>query len=145
MIGFLAPGASADQGANVVVAQHRTTGRPRGVTAADASAITCTLAIQNPHNSKHVSGTVNVVATWTCDAPVSSLSMAVALYFEGAPVRRATFRNAGQPSLQGNAAFPCAPGNWQGRAVGTVVFPPTYDPPSATLNVVSPVVPLGCP
>ncbi len=144
--GLSAAAAGPGQDTAVAVAHHRSTSADRipAITDAEGLTITCTLSIDYPHESHHFPDTVNVEARWSCDAPVASLSMAIGLYFEGAPVRRTTFSNVLQPSLDGNAAFPCVRGNWQGRAVGTVVFPPAFDPPSATVNVVSPILPITC-
>lgn len=95
--------------------------------------ITCTLNVQNPHNSSHVAGTVNVVATITCDAPVSALAINVGLYFNGALVASSgPVTNAGSAFIQGNAAVPCANGTYTGGATGAVIFPAGFSPPSGT-------------
>lgn len=113
-------------------------------TVAAQTTITCTLAIQNPHNSSHVPGTVNVVATWTCTAPVSSLSISVQLFLNGVQVASGANSNAGQAFLQGNAATTCVPGEYFGTASGTVVFPPGFVPPSGSGSVGSPTVLITC-
>lgn len=112
--------------------------------AAAQTVISCTLAIQNPHNSTHVIGTVNVVATWTCTEPVSSLAMTVSLFLDGVLVAQMSFSNAGQAFLQGNAAQTCVPGAYFGQATGTVVFPPGYDPPEGSGTVQSPTILITC-
>jgi hypothetical protein len=112
--------------------------------AAAQTTITCTLAIQNPHNSSHVPGTVNVVATWACTAPVSELSIDVQLFLDGVQVGQGSNANAGSAALQANAAATCVPGQYFGTAQGSVVFPPGFVPPSGSASVQSPTVLISC-
>lgn len=114
-------------------------------TTAITSTITCTAQIQYPHNSSHVPGTVNVVATVSCDAPVTSINMTVNLYYNAVQVASQSFSTAGSAFLQGNAAQdPCLPGAYQGTASGTIVFPPGYVPSPQSFDIASPVVPISC-
>jgi hypothetical protein len=53
-------------------------------TPAAAAAITCRIQVQNPHNSTHVPGTINVVATVNCTGQVSHIASFVTLYKNGA-------------------------------------------------------------
>jgi hypothetical protein len=107
--------------------------------------ITCTLAVQYPHNSTHVPENVNVVATIACTAPVSELGITVGLYFNGALVASGTNTNAGSPAIQGNAATPCVSGTYTGGAVGAVIFPPGYVPPEGSMGeVYSPSIAITC-
>lgn len=112
--------------------------------AAAQTTITCTLQIDNPHSSSHVPGTVNVVARWTCTAPVTSLEISVQLFLNGVEVASGANDNAGQAFLQANAATTCVPGEYSGTASGTVVFPPGFEPPSGGGSVASPTVLITC-
>lgn len=97
-----------------------------------ASTITCTAQVQNPHNSTHVGGTVNVVATIKCTGAVSSLALRVGLYLNGSLISSSTVSNAGKATIQGNAAKACKSGTYTGMASWATVFPPTYVPPTAS-------------
>ena len=107
--------------------------------------ITCTLnAGQYPHKSTHVPGTVNYVATASCDAPVVSVTVAATLQ---PPIPYAPIH--GQPgsgtiSAQSNAAKACTNGNYYGYATMTVVFPPGYTPNPQTTNGTSPTKDIVC-
>jgi hypothetical protein len=149
-LGLLAGLSNAASAAQVtqlsVPATHGTaaTQGPAREAVSQQSTITCTLSIADPHQSGHVPGMVNVVATWSCTSPVSSLSMTVTLYRNGSQVAQGSFANAGKASLKGNAAAPCVSGSYYGTAGGTVVFPPNYEPPSSTLFVQSATVSITC-
>jgi hypothetical protein len=107
--------------------------------------ITCTLQVQNPHNSSHVKGTVNVVATIGCTAPVSGLAIAVGLYRNGTLVSTGSNSNVGSASIQANAAIACTTATYTGAADGAVIFPPGYEPPEGEFPLVySPSIPISC-
>ena len=106
--------------------------------------ITCTLTIDNPHQSTHAPGKVNVVSKLTCTAPMSSVSMTVTLYRNNAPVGQNSCSNAGNPALRCNAAAPCVKGSYVGTSTGTAVAPPGFKPPSQTKTVISNTVPITC-
>jgi hypothetical protein len=146
LLAGLAGAASAAQDTQQSAAATQGTAATRGIArqAVAQQTISCTLSIGNPHKSTHVPGTVNVVATWTCTAPVSSLSMTVRLFRNGVRVAQRSFSNSGRSFLSGNAAASCVSGNYRGNATGTVVFPPGYEPPSSTLFVRSPLKSITC-
>lgn len=106
--------------------------------------ITCTLRVDNPHNSTHVPGAVNVVATALCSSAVSSINMLVGMALNGVEITRSSFGNSGSAFLQGNAAAPCVSGTYQGAAAATVTFPPGYVPSTSTMNANSARLPIGC-
>lgn len=139
-----APAAQVTQLSIAAAQGTATTQAPTHEAVSQQSTITCTLSIANPHQSGHVPGTVNVVATWSCTSAVSSLSMTVTLFRNGSQVAQGSFANAGKASLKGNAATPCVSGSYYGTAQGTVVFPPNYEPPSSTLFVQSATVSITC-
>jgi hypothetical protein len=70
--------------------------------------------------------------------------MTVRLYYGVVQVGSGNSSNAGQATLNGNAAANCANGQYLGTATGTVVFPPGYTPQSSTRSVQSPVVTVTC-
>ncbi len=113
-------------------------------TLAPGQRISCKVQIQNPHNSSHVRGTVNVVTTVKCSARVADIKLTVELFHQGRQVASRGFNRAGVASLQGNAAHACASGEYQGKAQVTVTFPPGYKPPVATGSVVSRSVNIHC-
>jgi hypothetical protein len=113
-------------------------------TVAPAATITCTLQVNYPHKSSHVRGSVNVTATITCTAPVSSLAMQVGLYRNGALVARNTVSNAGSAYLWGNAATPCVSATYVGAASGAIRFPPGFSPPTGSVYGQSPAIGITC-
>jgi hypothetical protein len=115
-----------------------------GASVSPNATITCKVQIQNPHNSSHVRGTVNVVTTVKCTARVADIKLNVQLYHNGRQVAARGFNRAGVSSLQGNAAHACASGSYQGRAQVTVAFPPGYKPPVERASVASRTVNIHC-
>ncbi len=120
--------------------------RPSSATISGArAAITCTPQVQYPHKSTHVPGTVNVVVTLTCTAPVSGINIRAALYRNGALVS-----DSGQKSFSGtsfashNAAEPCHNATYQGWMSYGVAFPPGYVPPTGASSGFGPVVNITC-
>lgn len=110
-----------------------------GLTAAASPLdITCYPNVQDAHESGHVPGTVNVVATVQClyadglPAPVTSLSLRVQLWYgtsySGEFDYEQDYYNGGQSYISGNSAASCIPGYWFGYIYLTVVFPPGYTP-----------------
>ncbi|WP_412074818.1 hypothetical protein ACLF6K_01385 [Streptomyces xanthophaeus] len=90
-------------------------------------------------------GTVNVVVTVSCTAPVPEITTRAALYKNGQLVKQSTLRT--QPNTrtaQNNAAVPCSPGNYRGWMYFKVVFPPGYNPPTASANGFGQEVALSC-
>lgn len=85
--------------------------------------IVCELQINNAHKSTHVPGTINITATWSCTAPVSSLAIAITLYRNDIYVSEGSNSNSGSSSLQANAYNGCDTGSYQGVAIGNVTFP----------------------
>ncbi|MEU7555099.1 hypothetical protein AB0B01_22620 [Streptomyces sp. NPDC044571] len=113
---------------------------------ADASAvIRCEGQVQRPHNSTHVPGTVNVVVTVSCTAPVPEITTRAALYKNGQLVNQSALRTQRNTrSGQNNAAVRCSPGNYRGWMYFKVVFPPGYRPPTGSGNGLGEEVALSC-
>ncbi|MFC0842788.1 hypothetical protein ACFH04_03410 [Streptomyces noboritoensis] len=113
---------------------------------ADASAvIRCEGQVQRPHNSTHVPGTVNVVVTVSCSAPVPEITTRAALYKNGQLVNQSALRiQHNTRTAQNNAAVQCSPGNYRGWMYFKVVFPPGYQPPTSSTNGLGQEVALSC-
>ncbi|MBT2385885.1 hypothetical protein [Streptomyces sp. ISL-11] len=113
---------------------------------ADASAvIRCEGQVQRPHNSTHVPGTVNVVVTVSCTAPVPQITTRAALYKNGQLVNQSTLRTqTNTRTAQNNAAVRCSPGNYRGWMYFKVVFPPGYQPPTSSANGLGQEVSITC-
>lgn len=91
--------------------------------------ITCTPNVQNPHNSTHVGGTVNVVVTLSCTGVVPYISIRAALYRNGALVKDSGAKAVyGSSFAQNNAAVTCSSATYQGWMSYYVEFPPGYSP-----------------
>jgi hypothetical protein len=132
--------------AGVTVA-HIGTGAVHATIVKPDTTITCTLAVQNPHNSTHVPGTVNVVSTIKCTSAVSYLDMNVGLYLEGVHVASGSNDASDTASLQANAATNCVSGSWSGGATGAVTYPAGYTPSTSDFGgteVFSPSVDITC-
>jgi len=124
-------GVGSDRPIHITLSPQRALRSPARVGASAGGVIACDLRIDNPHNSGHVLGTVNVEAVITCSSQVSSLSVTAYLYppVPYAPVRGATAR--GTITAKSNAAKSCTNGTYQGYARATVVIPPGYTGPTS--------------
>jgi hypothetical protein len=114
---------------------------------AAANEFHCTLTIQYPHASTHVSGTVNVVGDVTC--PITMREMYLRIYLEksgggswaGTPL---DYFNVSY--LKGNSATSCsnAPGTFRGMS-STIVYPPAgWTPAYQSESKYSPWISLAC-
>lgn len=106
--------------------------------------IDCTIKANYPHDSGHVPGTVNAVSTIFCTAPVTSLSIETSLDLGPVQVASGSNSNGGSAFIQTNAATTCVPGEYDNIAHGDIVFPPGYEPPTATINASSGYQPVAC-
>jgi hypothetical protein len=91
--------------------------------------ITCTVNVQNPHNSSHVHGTINTIATILCTGAMEELAQSVGLYYADKLVGQSYNSNTGSPSLTGNFATACKTGFYTGASAWLEVPPPGYEPP----------------
>lgn len=148
-----ARGATDDPSAPATVPQGRDTDDPAGSvdagksgSDADASGvIRCEGHVQRPHNSTHVPGTINVVVTVSCTAPVPQITTRAALYKNGQLVNQSALRTQRNTrSAQNNAAVRCSPGTYRGWMYFKVAFPPGYRPPTASANALGQEVALTC-
>jgi hypothetical protein len=85
-----------------------------------------------PHHSGHVPGTINVRVRVTCDAPISTIRGKIGL-FSTSGTKINPYGSAGRAAARGNAALVCRPGYYVGASTATLVAPPGYSPPTATL------------
>lgn len=110
-----------------------------------AAVITCTPNVQSPHNSTHVPGTVNVVVTLSCTAPVPYISIRAALYRSGSLVKDSGAKSVyGARSAQNNAAEPCHGATYQGWMSYVVQFPAGYVPPTGASSGFGPTRAITC-
>ncbi len=92
--------------------------------------IVCDKKVNNPHNSSHVPGMVNIVVTLTCSEPVFNVRLRVALYFDNGLVAESGYRSFGDTSYaRENVAVTCRPGIYQGWGYAEYTLPPNYRPP----------------
>lgn len=70
--------------------------------------------------------------------------MTVNLYYNGVRADSRSFSKSGSANLQGNAATTCIPGQYQGTATGTIIFPPGYVPSPQSCSIASPAVTITC-
>jgi len=86
------------------------------------------------------------VATWSCTAPVASLSLSTILWHNNTTyVSTGYGSSAGSKSAQANAWGGCTSGTYDGTASGTVVFPAGYWPPTSSGYHQGPAVYISCP
>ena len=118
------------------------------VAGATSGEIVCHLELDNPHNSSHGTGTVNVIARVLCTSPVSSISLSPKLYppVPYAPIAGTPDNVANTSSAKANAASTfCTNGTWQGWASWSVVFPPGDTPATGSGAAFGPTAPITCP
>ena len=113
-------------------------------TAGGQTTITCTLSIDAPHKSAHTPFKVKVVSTWSCTAPVSSLSSTVKLMRGTQSVGLKQCSNTGLAALRCSVGTACVSGSYTATVTGTAVFPPGFQPPSITLTTNSGPVAITC-
>lgn len=123
-------------------------GAPNGLQQGFAAAsiiITCRIQVQHPHFSGHVKGTVNVVATTKCDAPVASIGMVLTLLRNGMPAGRAGINFLPGIEAQVNSAGPCIDGVYLGLLSWWIVWPPGFIPLNSNRGWLTSVpITLGC-
>lgn len=90
------------------------------------SVITCTLKVNYPHNSGHVSGTVNVTSEISCSSNVDGIYISTGL--RGTQSKNGWKQGFNTNYRSSNAAMPCANGTYWGIGSGTVTFPSGYTP-----------------
>lgn len=117
---------------------------PDGSAPAPAGIITCTVNVQNPHNSSHVHGTVNTISTIACTGAMSELAENVGLYFNNVLLGQLPYSNSGKPLLAGNFATPCKNGTYIGASAWLEVPPAGYYPPYSKGVAYSKIVPIIC-
>lgn len=97
--------------------------------AALAPTFTCDLNVQDPHGSRHVAGTINVVAVVKCSAPAGKIVLGTSLS-RRSPNYKQWFADAvtviGKATAQNNRAVNCSegPGEFRGWAQATLTAPP---------------------
>lgn len=71
------------------------------------NAVGCSVQVQNPHNSTHVPGTINVVGTVNCSGAVPHIALFVTLYRNGKYAGSDANDVYNTSSDSRNAAAPC--------------------------------------
>ena len=137
------PGAAVAGTGSITISARRSAPQG-GVSPQVAGYIHCNVTIDNPHNSGHNPGNVNVVSHVTCDNIVSSIAITTRLFRSGIQVASTPAYRADFNFLNGNAAVSCLNASYGGVADVTVVFPPGYTPASGSTTVGTPVVPITC-
>ena len=156
-LAFAAIGIAAPTGAPALNADGVIRLAVEANTVATSPVINCKGSLGYPHNSTHVTGTVNTQVKLDCDAPVAELASRVQLWYRTPSVPALI---AGTPQLvadsgwrsdywsmkhRNNAARPtCVPGEYMGTATVRVVAPPGYVPPTQTVNGATPWRTINC-
>jgi hypothetical protein len=144
--GMAAPAGASDSSevAHLPAAVSWPSSSGRQSSAATAE-IVCNPNVQNPHNSTHVNGTVNVVVTIGCTNVVPEITIRAALYRNGLLVADSGLRSVfGNNFAQTNAAVPCQDATYQGWMYYGVNFPPGYVPPFGSSSGFGNSVPIVC-
>ncbi|MGW9112905.1 hypothetical protein [Microbacterium sp. NPDC055683] len=98
--------------------------------AAMAQTFTCDLKVHHPHGSTHVSGTINVESTVTCQIAAANIRLATELYRVNPYGRWVGTPKVVQykKTVSSNAATRCSegPGTFLGRGIGTIQAPAGY-------------------
>lgn len=124
------------------------TPKPRSQGSVSAMQVSCYGQTDQPHRSTHLPGSVNVIGRTVCDAPVIRLALEIRLYhyecwWQWWPpgwvcnwVQKTfmPYSNNGLPSIQGDAAAPCEPGDWGATTVHWVTWPDGYTARGSTGN-----------
>jgi hypothetical protein len=109
-------------------AAHATSSSAAGGVPDQAVPIACTLTVDNPHNSSHVNGVVNVTGRIRCTAAVTAMNLLLTLTRDGVDVVSNQNDNMGVPTLSNSVATPCVNGTYQASAIGGIFFPPGFVP-----------------
>jgi hypothetical protein len=116
-----------------------------GLAASDGpSRISCTPKVNNPHNSSHVGGTVNVQVTMTCTYPVEKISITAALWQGNSLLKAVNGTAYGKAKSASNAPVTCRDGSYQGSGTWVVTFPYGYVPRVQTGGARSSTVRIDC-
>jgi hypothetical protein len=109
-----------------------------------ADLVNCNVRVDDPHDSGHVGGTVNMIARVKCDRPVAAIKLVVRLKRDGQEVILNDFSNSGVAALQGKANTPCVDGTYQGEAAAEgTYFPPSF-PATGTFGAKSATKEITC-
>lgn len=107
--------------------------------------ISCSSNTQYPHNSSHVSGTINAVGQVNCTGVVRHISLTVTLYNNnGVPLSSGTSSANSVSTLSANAAIPCSGGAYYGGTIFNISYPANYNPSTGSGSSWSPTVDLSC-
>lgn len=102
----------------------------------DLPPITGFVRVDDPHNSSHVPGTINVKVVTTTSSPVPSITTTAQLWRVNPWPLPPVPIGVGLPGEAFNAteceAFSstiCVPGQYYGTGIGVIIAPPGYIPP----------------
>lgn len=102
---------------------------------ADGEPVVCEKKVNNPHESTHVPGTVNIVVSLVCSAVVYNVRLRISLYFNGKEVATTSYRTFGDTAgASTNLAVPCRTGVYQGWGYADWENPVGDDPHKAKLE-----------
>ena len=105
----------------------------------------CTTQVNNPHESGHNPGAVNVTGTTTCSPYTFTESyLTIELFYNGRDYYWGQHYQADSLYNQANAAGPCYAGSWYAVLDYTIYFGPTWVPNEASGELVSNTVPITC-
>lgn len=94
--------------------------------------ITCEANTQQPHNSTHFPGRINVVGTVECTGNVQELEIRVTLQEENCLLLICWWDNVGTPGedkkswtsqIKENSSIACAPGHYRGFSEERIMWP----------------------
>jgi hypothetical protein len=102
------------------------------------------LKVNNPHDSHHVDGRVNVIAVVSCTAPVSSIAGAISLRRDGISVATKGASSTGLATLRLQTAAVCVNGVYHAIAAASIAYPPGSIPQSSFLQASSRTLPVNC-
>lgn len=124
-----------------------------GATAAEAATgpggnvITCTVSLDNPHQSGHVNGTISAQGLVTCTGTVAEIYIKTSLQkVSNNTVASQTFDSFNVSRGSSVGAKPCSdgPATFRSQADVLVQFPAGYTPTPQTANKYSPNIAVAC-
>ncbi|TDE98951.1 hypothetical protein EXU48_01785 [Occultella glacieicola] len=98
--------------------------------------ITCHLSVNDPHNSSHVGGTINVAVKVNCTAAVPSISIRAQLRdLTNGRSATSVWTSGWNTNYHANtAALICKAGTYQGAGYASVIFPVGFNPSTGLME-----------
>jgi hypothetical protein len=105
----------------------------------------CTTQVNNPHESGHNPGAVNVTGTTTCAPYMFTESyLTIELFFDGEDYAYGEHYQADSYFNTTNAQMACQVGNYYAVLDYTIYFGPTWVPDEASGELISSTEPITC-